>query len=190
MSSNFLYRYSGFYQFLLPTLVLRDPDLIKQITVKDFDHFTDHSTTVPGEPMLSKNLFTLKGQEWKDMRATLSPSFTSSKMKGMFTLISDCANNFVEYFKQINQDTITIEMRDTFTRFTNDAIATTAFGIKVDSLKDRNNQFYVMGKEITSFTSFWKNFKFFGYYACPRLFSVKNPSLRTCNILQYLCFSY
>ncbi|XP_019875697.2 cytochrome P450 9e2-like [Aethina tumida] len=165
-------RYSGFYQFLLPTLVLRDPDLIKQITVKDFDHFTDHSTTVPGEPMLSKNLFTLKGQEWKDMRATLSPSFTSSKMKGMFTLISDCANNFVEYFKQINKNTITIEMRDTFTRFTNDAIATTAFGIKVDSLKDRNNQFYVMGKEITSFTSFWKNFKFFGYYACPRLFSL------------------
>lgn len=174
----------------MPTLLLRDSDLIKQLTVKDFDNFMDHRSIIPEEvdPLLGKNLFSLKGQKWRDMRATLSPSFTSSKMKAMFTLISDCARDFVEHFKQNQKDIITIEMKDTFTRFTNDVIATTAFGIKVDSLKNRNNQFYVMGKEMTNFSSFWKNMKFFGYFACPRLFEVKSHSSLVARFI-YLCFS-
>ncbi|XP_019875690.2 cytochrome P450 9e2-like [Aethina tumida] len=174
-------RYSGFYQFITPTLVLRDPDLIKQITIKDFDHFMDHRTLIPEEsdPMFGKNLVSLKGQKWKDMRATLSPSFTSSKMKAMFILISECAHDFVEHFKNQNQDIITIEMKDTFTRFTNDVIATTAFGIKVDSLKDRTNRFYVMGKDMTNFSSFWKSMKFFGYFAFPTLFKLLKVKLFT-----------
>ncbi|XP_049818309.1 cytochrome P450 9e2-like isoform X2 [Aethina tumida] len=168
-------RYSGFYQFLTPTLVIRDPDLIKQITIKDFDHFVDHRKIIPEEsdPLFGKNLFFLRGQKWKNMRATLSPSFTSSKMKSMFTLISECANDFVEYFKKNqNQDIVTIEMKDTFTRFTNDVIATTAFGIKVDSLNDRTNEFYVMGKDMTNFRTLWRSMKLFGYFAFPLLFKL------------------
>lgn len=170
-----LNRYSGCYQFLTPTLLLRDPDLIKQITIKDFDHFMDRRSVIPedSEPLFSKNLFSLRGQQWKNMRATLSPSFTSSKMKDMFTLISECAHDFVEHFKNNhNQHIITIEMKDAFTRFANDVIATTAFGIKVNSLEDRTNKFYVMGKDITNFSNFWRGMKLLGYFAFPMLFKV------------------
>lgn len=47
-----------------PTLVLRDPELIKQMIVKDFDHFTDHTTMIHEdvEPLWSRNLFSLKGK--------------------------------------------------------------------------------------------------------------------------------
>lgn len=48
---------------------------------------------------------------------------------------------------------VEIELKDSFTRFTNDVIATAAFGIKSDSLKDRDNEFYLMGKEATTFTT-------------------------------------
>ncbi|KRT85989.1 hypothetical protein AMK59_2628, partial [Oryctes borbonicus] len=52
-------RYMGVYQMLLPTLVVRDPDLIKQLTVKDFDHFVNHRAVVPEgvDPLWNKNLF-------------------------------------------------------------------------------------------------------------------------------------
>ncbi|KAJ8916081.1 hypothetical protein NQ315_004447, partial [Exocentrus adspersus] len=78
-------RYFGVYQFMVPTLMLRDPELIKQLTVKDFEHFTDHRTFIPedADPLWGKNLFALTGERWRDMRTILSPSFTSSKMRSM-----------------------------------------------------------------------------------------------------------
>ncbi|CAH0564732.1 unnamed protein product [Brassicogethes aeneus] len=172
-------RYSGCYQFSLPNLLVKDPELIKQITVKDFDHFVDHRVLIPEEvdPLLGKNLFSLTGQRWRDMRATLSPSFTSSKMKFMFSLMADAAHDFVQHFKNKNEKIVTVEMKDTFTRYTNDVIATTAFGIKVDSLENRDNEFYLMGKEATDFSGVIKNLKFFGYMIVPWLFKIFSVSL-------------
>lgn len=59
----FNFRYSGIYQLTQPCLMIYDPELIKQIAVKDFDHFTDHRNFVPEnvDPLFAKNLFTLKG---------------------------------------------------------------------------------------------------------------------------------
>ncbi|KAK5641867.1 hypothetical protein RI129_010414 [Pyrocoelia pectoralis] len=146
-------RYYGIHQFSKPGLYVRDLDLIKSITVKDFDHFGDHNNFTVGnvDSFMNKNLVNLKGQTWRDMRATLSPSFTSSKMKTMFLLFSECAQQFVEYFEKKKENVINVEMKDIFTRFTNDAIASTAFGFKCDSLKDQTNEFYTMGKKATNF---------------------------------------
>ncbi|XP_076275228.1 cytochrome P450 9e2-like isoform X2 [Rhynchophorus ferrugineus] len=165
-------RYSGFYQFYTPTLVLRDPELIKQITVKDFDHFTDHRSFVDpdADPLWGRNLFSLKGQKWREMRATLSGSFTGSKMKTMFNLMNEAADNFVQYFLDKNEDLIELEMKDTYTRYTNDVIATTAFGIKVDSLTQPENTFYMMGKKMTNFSGILTSLKFFGYFLIPSLY--------------------
>ena len=43
--------------------MLRDPELIKQIAIKDFDHFTNHKQIIPDgiDEIWSKNLFSLKG---------------------------------------------------------------------------------------------------------------------------------
>ncbi|KAJ8916089.1 hypothetical protein NQ315_004455 [Exocentrus adspersus] len=172
-------RYSGIYQLSVPTLVVRDPDLIKQMTVKDFDHFTDHRTFIPEEsdPLWGKNLFALKGERWREMRAILSPSFTSSKMRFMFGLMQESAETFVKHFLDKNEDVVTVELKDIFSRFTNDVIATTAFGIQVDSLGQPNNNFYLMGKEATDFNGFWKSMKFLGYQIFPKLYSLMKMRL-------------
>ncbi|CAG9824140.1 unnamed protein product [Phaedon cochleariae] len=165
-------RYFGMYQFTLPTLMIKDPDLLKQITVKDFEYFMDHRVFIPedADPLWGKNLFALTGQRWKNMRPILSPSFTSSKMRSMFVLMSECSETFVKHFLDKNDDVTEIEMKDMFTRFTNDVIATTAFGVKVDSLAKPKNDFYLMGKSATDFSGIWKNLKFFGYMVIPGFF--------------------
>ncbi|KAJ3645286.1 hypothetical protein Zmor_022952 [Zophobas morio] len=164
-------RYTGIYQFLQPILVIKDPDLIKQITVKDFDHFIDHPTLIPADsdPLWGKNLLTLTGKKWREMRTTLSPAFTSSKMKFMFSLISKSGEQLVNFFLKKDQELITVEMKDTLTRFTNDVIANTAFGVECDSLGERENEFYMMGKEATDFSGLCKNLKFIGYILVPKL---------------------
>ncbi|XP_051157445.1 uncharacterized protein LOC127279250 [Leptopilina boulardi] len=163
-------RYFGFMDIHTPTAIIRDPELIKEICVKNFDNFLDHQRFVDEtmDPIFGKNVFSLKGERWREIRNTLSPAFTATKMKFMFELIEKCAENFVQYYLNNPEETNLIESKDAFTRYTNDVIATAAFGISVDSLKDRNNEFYQRGKDATSFGKGMRAFKFLLFRTCPR----------------------
>lgn len=188
-------RYVGMYQFNKPTLLLKDINLIKQVGIKDFDHFVDHRAFISEEidPLFGKNLFSLRGQKWRHMRSTLSPAFTGSKMRSMYMLMSDCAEDFTKYFKeQIKPGQSQImEMKDVFSRFANDVIASCAFGIPCDSMRDKDNEFYEMGKDATNFAGF-RALKFFGYTLSPTLmkvFKLKLFSEDTCNFFRNLVMS-
>ena len=119
--------------------MLSDPEIIRHVTVKDFDYFTDRRLLFPatdGEknpPLFSRSLFGLKGQRWRRMRSTLSPTFTGSKMKQMFQLIVECGEEMSKFVKSKTdrKKRYVPEMKDLFNKFTNDVIASLAFGIKV-----------------------------------------------------------
>ncbi|KAI4501173.1 hypothetical protein M0802_003546 [Mischocyttarus mexicanus] len=158
---NLKAKYIGFFDMFSPILVIRDPELIKTITVKHFDHFPNHRGFVDeGEDLLFKNsLFTLRDNRWKEARAMLSPTFTLSKMKGMFKLMNECGVDFTNYLSKMPKEEKTLDMKDVLTRYTNDVIATCAFGISINSMRDRNNDFYVNGRKATNFEGF-KSFFF------------------------------
>ncbi|XP_066602048.1 uncharacterized protein [Prorops nasuta] len=174
-------KYVGSYDFFNPVVVLRDPELIKQITVKNFDSFTDHKSFVDEkcDPFFGKMLFALKGEKWREMRTLLSPSFTSSKMRAMFELMYKCSDNYSVTLAKMTKereesvaaagDGLTIDAKDVITRFTNDVIATCAFGIGLDSMKDRDNPFYLLGKDVSNFSGFAKMVKFMLLRNCPEI---------------------
>nr|ARI68319.1 CYP9A113 [Mythimna separata] len=149
-------RFVGMYQFVSESFLLRDVDLIKKVGVKDFEHFLDHrpifSTT---DTFFSRILFSLQGQEWKDMRSSLSPAFTSSKMRLMVPFMVEVGNQMVnsvqKKIKESKSGYTDIECKDLTTRYTNDVIATCAFGLKVDSHNDVDNKFYAMGNAASTF---------------------------------------
>ncbi|XP_050311273.1 cytochrome P450 9e2-like [Anthonomus grandis grandis] len=166
-------RYEAVYHLMTPSLMIRDCELIKQLLVKEFDSFTDHFDFAPSDGpdgIWGQNLLNLKGNKWKEMRSVLSGAFTSSKMKVLYGLISQTSENFVEYFKEREEEeVIEVEFRDCFRRLMTDIVATTAFGIKVDSLRDRNNEFYELGKKVTNFQGFGVVIKFFLSFLFPKL---------------------
>ena len=47
-------KYYGVYFLGMPALTIRDPELIRQILVKDFDHFVDRQYNLIGEVSSSK----------------------------------------------------------------------------------------------------------------------------------------
>lgn len=168
------FRFVGLYQFLQPFLLLRHPDVIRDIWVKHFDHFTNRRGVFPeeAEPFFTRNLFSLGGKPWRDMRSTLSPVFTSSKMKFMFSLIDKTGQQFANYFLKKNEEIISLDMQDAFRRFASDIIANVAFGIQNDSLEEQDNEFFVMGNEALDFVSISKILKFFAANITPRLYKV------------------
>ncbi|XP_059607444.1 probable cytochrome P450 9f2 [Phlebotomus argentipes] len=147
-------KFFGSFEFRTPVVVLRDPELIKYLAVKEFDNFSDRRDvfTADTNSILSKTLFLLKGNYWRAMRATLSPAFTGSKMRLMFELISECSNQMVAFVnKETKEKGIqTYEMKDFCSRMSNDIIATCAFGIQVNSLEHRKNKFFEYGSSITN----------------------------------------
>lgn len=56
---KYVRRYYGMYSLIRPVLVIRDPDLIKKITVKWFDAFANHRGFAPkyADPIWAKNAF-------------------------------------------------------------------------------------------------------------------------------------
>jgi len=156
----------GIFDQRQPLFLIRNPDLIKQITIKDFDHFVNHRTIFSDKDegnLFGNSLFSMQDAKWKDMRSTLSPAFTGSKMRQMFQLIYQVAQDSVEYLKKdgnVNtKQGLELDMKDYCTRFTNDIIASTAFGLQVNSFENKNNEFFHMGKKLTNFTA-WQNIKF------------------------------
>ncbi|NP_001166013.1 cytochrome P450 9AH6 [Nasonia vitripennis] len=143
-------KYVGAHIFTKPTIFIRDLDLVKTVLVKHFDHFADRKTFVDekADPLFGRNLNFLNGDRWKEIRTILSPAFTSSKMKTMYVLMSKCAENFTDEFLKKYGDAEAVDMKGAIGKYTNDTIASCAFGIEVDSMKDPNNEFYLQAKEI------------------------------------------
>ena len=85
------------------------------------------------------------------MRNTVSPVFTGAKMRAMFLLMNECFEEAMQYLHQKlepGQTSFELEMKDTFCRLSNDLIATTAFGLKVNSFENDNNEFYTIGRTL------------------------------------------
>ncbi|CAB3252953.1 unnamed protein product [Arctia plantaginis] len=183
-------RFVGRFEFTNPVLYIRDLELIKKITVKDFEHFLDHRIMIDEkmDPLFGRNLLSLKGQEWKDMRSTLSPAFTSSKMRLMVPFMVEVSDLMTQSLKaQIKDsgvDYIDVDCVDLTARYANDVIASCAFGLKVDSHSDVNNEFYTIGRE-TATTGFQRVLVFLGYSAFPLLMRTLGIKLFTDKISNF-----
>ncbi|XP_013172507.1 PREDICTED: probable cytochrome P450 9f2 [Papilio xuthus] len=146
-------RYIGYTQGTTPIILIRDPEIIKSITVKDFDHFVDHRQFLSEdvEPLIGSSLFFMKGDKWRDMRTTLSPAFTGSKMRLMMPFMTEISESMVEYLKDYALEDI--DVCDLMRRYSNDVIASCAFGCQVNSVKDKENEFYKTGQSLFEMTT-------------------------------------
>lgn len=111
---------------------------------------TDEKT----DKLWGNSLIYLKGEKWRQIRPTLSPLFTGSKMRQMFELVTDCTDDIIKHFlKRIeNGQRINVEMKDFYSRYTNDIFATCSFGLKINSFADPDNEFFVNGIKFFDFT--------------------------------------
>lgn len=92
-------------------------------------------------------------------------------MKDMFMSILNYPNMNLLTFLLLEKGFVEIDVKDTVTRYTNDVIASSAFGIEVNSLKDKENEFYLLGKSASDFSGIMM-LKFIGFLLFPKLMKV------------------
>lgn len=150
-------KYVGFFDIHNPIIMIRDPEIIKLVAVKNFENCPNHRAFVDEkqDPFFGKNLFAMKGEKWRELRNVLTPAFTASKMRLMFELINKCALDFSDFvIDDAMKSSAEVNVKDAFNRYTNDVIASCAFGLSVDSMRNPNNDFFLFGKKATKLQGF------------------------------------
>ena len=152
----FIERYGkivGYYNGAKPIVLVADPELAKNIQIKDFQYFHDrqHMTMRDGmnpQPVMRGAVHRSRGQRWKQIRSVLTPTFSASKLKTMTPIMDDSINTFVELVGKHSQTGEEFDIYELFQGLTTDVIGRTAFGIQTDVQKDPNNKFLKAAKDV------------------------------------------
>jgi cytochrome P450 len=75
----------------------------------------------------------LTGDEWKEVRSTFSPIFTSGKMKAMMVFIRETGKRLTDEVGKHAAAASEFELKDVFGKFSMDTIASCAFGVDAQS---------------------------------------------------------
>jgi len=111
----------GQYDMSTPYLSIADPTILKKIMVKSFDSFSAHADSVSDQSLRSLDL--TNGQEWKDLRKGLSPTFTSGKIKGMLELLEGGINQMIDHLEEVTEKDSLVEVKDVYQKMALDVIA-------------------------------------------------------------------
>lgn len=146
------HRFVGTFQASQPVLVVLDPEMAKMVLTKEFSSF--HSRGQPfdeeADPM-SANLFNLDGPRWKNLRAKLSPVFTSGKLRQMLPLMTDIGDQLEARVKVLAEEGHgEVEFKELLIRYCTDVIGSVAFGVTCNSLKGGEDEFYTTSREVFS----------------------------------------
>lgn len=75
-------RVYGSYQGTVPTLVVGEPDILREILVTKFKHFADRSLSqTVGSDVWKKAIMNLHGEEWKKVRTIFTPALTTTRLR-------------------------------------------------------------------------------------------------------------
>ncbi|XP_050514503.1 cytochrome P450 6a2-like [Diabrotica virgifera virgifera] len=141
-------KYGGLYQLTQPTWIPVDLELIKTIMSKDFGHFTDHGLYINTKvDPISGGLFMLEGENWRNHRAKLTPTFTSGKMKMMFHILATQSKGFEKLLAQEAAKKEPVFIKELLARFTTDIIGSVAFGIDCHCMIEPDNEFRIQSQK-------------------------------------------
>ncbi|CAG2108560.1 unnamed protein product, partial [Medioppia subpectinata] len=140
----------GFYEWGAPILTVSDPELIKQILVKDFYKFRNRRP-VPGKGtgVFSKTMLTARDDHWKRIRAIASPTFSSYKLKRLYPLIDECCRDFLAALdRDVSTGQTEVDLKRVMGAYSMDVIASTAFATKTHPYFDASNPFVMKANRV------------------------------------------
>ncbi|XP_067659545.1 cytochrome P450 3A29-like [Haliotis asinina] len=139
----------GLYIGGIPMITVADPDILKEILIKDFQTFMDRLgfNDLNDYPLIT-NVFNAQGATWKRLRKIISPTFSAGKLRKMCRGLNLCAKKLTKNFVRAAENGEVVDLKQYFGAFTMDAIGSTAFGIDIDSQNNFNNSFIRETKKV------------------------------------------
>lgn len=143
----------------VPVLSVSEPELVRQILVKDFPIFINRLNDVMmrafDDPLFMNAMFHARDEKWKRLRSIVSPTFTSGKIRSMIPLLEECYKSLDSYIeKRITSGDGKVELSTIFGNLTMDVICRAAFATKTNTHEDPNNPFVYYSRKV--FRDTWR----------------------------------
>ncbi|XP_028161117.1 cytochrome P450 6k1-like [Ostrinia furnacalis] len=128
--------YVGFYIFHKPCLLLKDPEIIKQMLIRDFDNFSNRhfAGSVQKDSIGMINLFGIKNPAWRYLRRMITPTLSRGKLKQMLPLMIETGKPMMDHLDHLTdcKKPKVIDAQDVNYKYTADLISNVALGTKTN----------------------------------------------------------
>ncbi|CAG2116253.1 unnamed protein product [Medioppia subpectinata] len=125
-------------------------DFISQVLSKEFTTFTNRTSVFAGSDAITDNMLSLSlDDQWKRLRAIVSPTFSTGKLRKMRPLIDDCLQTLIKNIGKMSANSDhSVDMKTVYGAYTMEVIIQVAFGTKVDALIDDKNPIILNAKKL------------------------------------------
>lgn len=137
----------GFYVLQKPSILLRDPELVKSVLLTNFKSFHDNLVKVneKHDPARAKNPFLTRGyDQWKTARARVLNHFSSQKLRFLFEIVQDVSSRFSSYIgrkiAEKEDGVLECELRKLLLKFTGEIVANAALAMEGQMFDDNPHE--------------------------------------------------
>uniref|UniRef100_A0A667Y077 unspecific monooxygenase n=1 Tax=Myripristis murdjan TaxID=586833 RepID=A0A667Y077_9TELE len=160
-----------------PILMVSDPEMIKAVLVKEcysvFTNRRDNMDNLAGP--FSDGITAAKDERWKRIRSTISPCFTSGRLKQVFSFVEQYANRLVGSLEQRNLSE-SVDVKTFLAPYSLDVVTSASFSVDTDSINHPDDPIVVHVKRVLKF-KLWPIFFLLIFPFTSRLFKLLGISL-------------
>ncbi|TRY87495.1 hypothetical protein DNTS_035317 [Danionella cerebrum] len=145
----------GIYDGRLPIMMVTDLEMIKVIMVKEcYSNFINRRTRTTGlAGPFADGIIMVKDERWRRMRSTLSPYFTSGRLKEIFPIAVTHAERFVQNIQKRDWDQ-PVKIKDVVAPYSLDVVTSSSFSVDIDSINHPEDPFVINVKKFLQFNMF------------------------------------
>ncbi|GAB0089201.1 Cytochrome P450 [Sergentomyia squamirostris] len=148
------YSFCGLFNLREPQYMILDPSLARDLLINKFTNFHDNGFSdifdKNKDPILKKNSFVLKGEDWKNSRTEITPAFTSLRIKAMYPVIEDVCERMKQYI--LRENIHAIETTELTSKFTTDVVSSCIFGVDAGSFASENAPILEMARRVVGYS--------------------------------------
>ena len=113
------------YLGIKPVIVTEDLEIIKSVMSKNFNSFKNRGRFFP---LLSRSdMLELRGEHWTTIRRTITPTFSSKKLKMLSPLIQGSCEKLINKMAAVSNTNSSVNVWEWFKMFSMEVILATAF---------------------------------------------------------------